>query len=124
MCMNLSDVVPTQTLSELSDEFTDEAESMLCEDTQDTLDTVESIEVSSSLSVPLLLVSSKHTELVGSLSFSISLSPGPSLSSPAVFTVTMLLKQDNNLFFLVISSCYIMHTNPSYLLHILNLYTQ
>ena len=86
--MNLSDVVPTQTLSELIDEFTDEVESMLCEDTQDT---VESIKVSISFSVPVLLVSSKHMELMGSLSFSVSLSPGPSLSSPSVFTSTMLL---------------------------------
>ena len=119
MCTNLSDVVPTQSLSELIDEFTDEvesvlcedtpdtvesiefideAESMLCENTQDTLDTVESIEVSISLSVPVLLVSSKHMELMGSLSFYVSLPPGPSVSSPSVFTSTMLLKQDNNFF--------------------------
>ena len=116
MCTHLSDVVPTRSLSELIDEFTDEMESVLCEDTpdtvesiefideaesmlcEDTLDTVESIEVSISLSVPVLLVSSKHMELMGSLSFSVSLPPGPSVSSPSVFTSTMLLKQDNNFF--------------------------
>ena len=49
--MNLSDVDPTGTLSELIDDMIDEAESVLCEDTLVAPDTLESDTIHGSISI-------------------------------------------------------------------------